>query len=128
MRVDSTGQMSGQRVKTKSATQTEPRRSSEPTARSLRSVSANGGMVPRTGSGSARRQPDPVVATRAPTRASASRRPGRRSVARRGTATVLDRRDEKPGDGTEVGQEHEHEEDAEDRRREGDVGEGSLLM
>src|SRR5262245_25899480 len=51
MRPVMAGQTSGQRVKTKSATQTWPARSASLTVRPERSTSENGGTAPRSGSG-----------------------------------------------------------------------------
>ena len=125
MRVESTGQMSGQRVKTKSAIQTCPVRSPAVTVAPCRSVSEKAGTVPSTGQrlrARAAEQDD----DRQDECAGDQRRPARRQCA--AEVAGLDGRRDEARDPTEIGQEHQHQEDAEHRGRERDVLERALLV
>src|SRR5262249_57931072 len=114
MRLVSAGQKSGQRVKTKSAIHTCPASVAAVTGAPLRSVSANAGTVPRTGSGAGRQPHQAATPTAvATTRPAATSGPRRASVVRfrgRGTLSV----GEGTGDGPQVGQQREHQQHAED--------------
>src|SRR4029077_12179389 len=128
MRAVKAGQKSGQGVNTKSATHTWPARSPAVSAVPLRSVSVKAGSVERTGRGGEgrRRHTTSPSATTRPAATSAARAPRRRSLVGfdgRGRLSV----GEGTGDRPQVGQQREHQEDAQDRGSERDIGERPLL-
>src|SRR5262249_42255234 len=100
MRVERSGQTSGQRVKTKSAIQTRPARSSLVTVEPCRSVSENGGSVPKIGGASGCPQASATRTGTLSASARAIRAGGRASV--RGLAPVLDGRGDEACDRTEI--------------------------
>src|SRR5436309_13318003 len=127
MRAVSAGQKSGQRVNTKSATHTCPERSLAETARPERSTSVKGGTAPSTGREGAGRASQTARPAATSTAAAIS---AVRAV--RGASLVGFGRDgsgvgEGTREGAQVGQEREHEQHAEDRGRQRDVGEGPRL-
>src|SRR5438445_8345876 len=127
MRAVSAGQKSGQRVNTKSATHTCPVRSAAETVRPERSTSVKGGTAPSTGrerAGIASQTARPL-ATSAAAAISAARAARGASVV--GLGGGGDGVSEGTREGPQVGEEREHEQDAEDGGRQRDVGEGPLL-
>src|SRR5213593_488044 len=127
MRSVRSGQKVGQWLNTKSATHTCPARSAAETARPERSASVKGGTEPSTGREGAGRasQTARPPATSTAAAISAAR-------ATRGPSLVGFGRDgfdvgEGTREGPQIGQEREHEQHAEDGRRQRDVGERAPL-